>query len=75
MAAEKRGPILHAQIGMIQLIHGKPDGRIERGKKPARKYNIIKSKSRAPVKERGQRNEIRQALNDVLCAFTAEPDL
>lgn len=41
MAATKTGPILHAQIGMIQLIHGKPDGRIEQGKKPARKYRVL----------------------------------
>lgn len=30
MAATKTGPILHAQIGMAQLIHGKSDGRVER---------------------------------------------
>jgi hypothetical protein len=36
MAATKTGPLLHAQVGMIQLIHGKPDGRIDR--KPNRKF-------------------------------------
>ena len=36
MAAEKRGPIQHAQWGMSQLIYGKPDGTLKRdGKKPA----------------------------------------
>lgn len=43
MAANKTGPILHAQIGIIQLIHGKPNGTIKRhGKKPARKYSVLK---------------------------------
>ncbi|WP_424631775.1 hypothetical protein [Bradyrhizobium sp. SYSU BS000235] len=33
MAATKTGPLLHAQIGMIQLVHGKPDGTLMREKK------------------------------------------
>lgn len=36
MAATKTGPILHAQIGMIQLIHGKPDGTLKREKRSSR---------------------------------------
>ncbi len=34
MAATKTGPILHAQIGMVQLINAKPDGRLKREPKP-----------------------------------------
>jgi hypothetical protein len=43
MAAEGRGPLLHARIGMLRALNfGKPNPMIERGRKPARKYRIVR---------------------------------
>jgi hypothetical protein len=45
MAAEGRGPMMHARIGMLKAInHGRPVERVEPRKKRARQYTIIESK-------------------------------
>lgn len=41
MAATKTGPILHAQIGMIQLINGKPDSSLKRDPKAKLKISKV----------------------------------
>jgi hypothetical protein len=42
MAAEGRGPIEHARIGMLRALNfGKPDPKLEPTKKRAKRYKII----------------------------------
>jgi hypothetical protein len=43
MAAEDRGPMMHAHIGMLQaLSHGKPSPESSPRRKAAKKYRIAK---------------------------------
>lgn len=43
MAAEGRGPIMHARIAMLRALHhGEPPRTPEPRKKPAKKYRLIR---------------------------------
>ena len=43
MAAEDRGPLMHAQIGMLRALnHGKPDPKIAPPRKRAKVYKIVR---------------------------------
>jgi hypothetical protein len=46
MAAEKRGPLMHARIGVLRVLNaGKPDPQLTPRKKKARPVTIIRSQS------------------------------
>jgi hypothetical protein len=44
MAAEDRGPMMHAHIGLLQALnHGKPASDTTPRRKAAKKYRIVKN--------------------------------
>jgi hypothetical protein len=43
MAAEDRGPLLHARVGMLRALNvGKPDPKLSPRKKRVKKFNIVR---------------------------------
>jgi hypothetical protein len=43
MAAEDRGPLMHAHIGMLRALdHGKADPKIEPARRRAKAYRIVR---------------------------------
>jgi hypothetical protein len=43
MAAEDRGPLMHARVGMLRALNvGKPDPKLSPKKKRVKKYNIVR---------------------------------
>jgi len=43
MAAEDRGPMMHAHIGMLRALnHGKPDPSTTPRRKAAKKYRVVR---------------------------------